>query len=69
MITGTVDWFDEKKGIGELLTPTDEKIFVYFTAIQGEGFKTLNAGQKVKFEIAQGFKGLQAVNVRPVVVA
>lgn len=64
MITGTVDWFDDKKGIGEIVTAkTQQKVFVYFTAISGTGFKTLTAGQKVYFEMAQGFKGPQAVNV------
>ncbi|WP_396022416.1 cold shock domain-containing protein [Bombilactobacillus folatiphilus] len=63
-MTGTVDWFDIKKGLGEIIAQdTKEHVFVYFTAIQGTGFKSLEAGQQVNFEIAQGFKGPQAVNV------
>ncbi|MBF0253383.1 MAG: cold-shock protein [Candidatus Omnitrophica bacterium] len=64
MATGTVKWFNESKGYG-FVTPDDgsQDCFVHHKAIQGEGFKTLNEGQKIEFDIEQGAKGPQAVNV------
>jgi len=60
---GKVKWFDNKKGYG-FITPEDGKdVFVHHTAIQGEGYKTLQEGQEVEFEIVQGPKGEQAANV------
>ncbi|NQV04828.1 MAG: cold shock domain-containing protein [Candidatus Omnitrophica bacterium] len=60
---GKVKWFDNKKGYG-FITPEDGKdIFVHHTAIQGDGYKTLQEGQEVEFDIVQGPKGEQASNV------
>jgi CspA family cold shock protein len=66
MSVGTVKWFNEAKGFG-FITPSEggEDIFVHFSAIKGEGFKTLREGQKVTFEVTRGPKGLQASNVIP----
>ena len=64
MTTGKVKWFNEKKGFGFLQRDDGGKdVFVHHTAIQGEGYKTLEEGQEVEFEIKQGPKGEQAVNV------
>jgi CspA family cold shock protein len=64
MATGTVKWFNESKGFG-FIAPSDggEDVFVHFNAIQGEGYKTLNEGQSVTYEVEKGPKGLQATNV------
>ena len=60
---GKVKWFDNKKGYG-FITPEDGKdVFVHHTAIQGDGYKTLQEGQDVEFDIVQGPKGEQAANV------
>ena len=65
MQNGTVKWFNESKGFG-FITPDEgsEDLFVHFSAIEGDGFKTLAEGQKVEFEVVQGPKGLQAQSVR-----
>ena len=63
--TGKVKWFDVKKGFGFLERAGSEDIFVHFRSIQGDGFKKLDEGQEVDFEIEEGDKGLQAVNVVP----
>lgn len=64
MKTGTVKWFDSKKGFGFISADDGEDVFVHYTAISTEGFKTLDEGQKVEFEIIDGQKGPQAGNVR-----
>ena len=63
MANGTVKWFNESKGFGFLECEDGEDIFVHFSAIQDEGFKTLNEGQEVSFDVVKGDKGLQASNV------
>ena len=62
--TGHVKWFNNSKGFGFLVNEADgQDIFVHYSAISGEGFKTLKEGQKVQFTIEEGEKGLQATNV------
>ncbi len=64
MATGTVKWFNESKGFGFIAPSNGEKdVFVHFSAIQGDGFKTLAEGQSVSFETEQGPKGPQATQV------
>ena len=63
MATGKVKWFNNSKGYGFIEKEGGGDVFVHYTAIQGDGFKTLNEGQSVEFEIAQGEKGPQAINV------
>lgn len=60
---GTVKWFNASKGYGFIQRLTGEDVFVHFSAIQSEGYKTLNEGQAVEFEVRKGPKGLQAENV------
>jgi CspA family cold shock protein len=62
-VTGRVKWFDEKKGFGFIEGQDGKDVFVHFRAIKGDGFKTLTDGQEVEFEVEQGQKGPQAVNV------
>jgi CspA family cold shock protein len=63
MATGTVKWFNESKGFGFIEQESGEDIFVHFSAIQGDGFKTLSDGQNVEFDVTQDEKGSKAVNV------
>ena len=63
MAQGAVKWFNESKGYGFITVDDGKDVFVHFSAIQGEGFKTLNEGQKVSFDIVNGEKGPQAANV------
>ena len=63
--TGTVKWFNDAKGFGFISRESGEDVFVHFRAIQGTGFKSLQEGQKVSFEVVQGQKGLQADAVNP----
>ena len=62
-MTGTVKWFNSEKGYGFITSEEGLDIFVHFTAIQGEGFKTLEEGQEVNFEVVEGDRGPQAANV------
>lgn len=64
-VTGTVKWFNNTKGYGFIAHDGGADIFVHYTAIQGNGFRTLTEGQQVEFSIEQGPKGLQAVDVIP----
>ena len=63
MEQGTIKWFNAAKGYGFIKRPSGPDVFVHFSAIQTEGFRTLREGQKVEFTIEQGPKGLQAANV------
>ena len=60
---GTVKWFNEKKGFGFISREEDDDVFVHFSAIQDDGFKTLDEGEEVEFEIVEGDEGPQAENV------
>ena len=60
---GVVKWFNESKGYGFIEQASGEDVFVHFSAIQGDGYRTLAEGAAVKFDVEQGPKGLQAVNV------
>ncbi len=65
MPSGTVKWFSAEKGYG-FITPDEggKDVFVHYSAIQSEGYRTLNEGQKVEYEVVQGQKGPQAANVK-----
>ena len=66
MATGTVKWFSDEKGFG-FITPTEgPDVFVHFSAIEGDGYRNLEEGQAVEFEVTEGQKGPQAANVRAV---
>ena len=65
MATGTVKWFNESKGFGFIEQESGDDVFVHFSSIQSEGFKTLREGQTVEFEITEDAKGTKAVNVIP----
>lgn len=60
---GTVKWFNAEKGYGFIQVEGGEDVFVHFSAIQGDGFKTLDEGQSVEFEVTEGNRGPQAANV------
>ena len=67
MAEGTVKWFSNEKGYGFIERGNGEAdVFVHFSAIAGEGYKSLTEGQRVEFEVVQGPKGAQAANVQPV---
>lgn len=63
MARGQVKWFDQKKGYGFITREDGDDLFVHYSAINRDGFKTLDEGDEVEFEISQGKKGLQATNV------
>ncbi|GAE95452.1 MULTISPECIES: cold-shock protein [Gracilibacillus] len=63
MVQGTVKWFNADKGFGFIEVEGQDDVFVHFSAIQGEGFKTLEEGQSVTFDIEEGNRGPQAANV------
>ncbi|HIZ43294.1 MAG TPA: cold-shock protein [Firmicutes bacterium] len=63
MNNGTVKWFNSEKGYGFITAENGEDVFVHFSAITGEGFKTLDEGQSVTFDIVEGPRGKQAANV------
>jgi CspA family cold shock protein len=63
MKKGTVKWFNATKGFGFITTEDGDDVFVHFSAIEGEGFKSLDEGAEVEFEVTEGEKGPQAVNV------
>ncbi len=63
MVKGTVKWFNSSKGYGFITPESGNDVFVHHSAIQGEGYKSLDEGQAVEFEIQQGPKGEQAANV------
>lgn len=66
MLSGKVKWFNNAKGYGFVVADgRDEDLFAHYSAIQMEGYKTLKAGQAVRFDILQGPKGLHAVNISP----
>ena len=67
MATGTVKWFNADKGFG-FIAPDDgsEDVFAHFSAIQSNGYRSLDENQKVEFDVEQGQKGLQAANIRPI---
>ncbi len=63
MSTGKVKWFSNKKGYGFILSEEGQEIFVHYSAIEGEGYKSLSEGDPVDFEVSEGPKGPQAENV------
>jgi cold shock protein len=65
MTVGTVKWFNADKGFGFIAPESGEDVFVHFSAIQATGYRSLDEGQTVEFDITQGQKGPQAANVRP----
>ena len=65
MATGTVKWFNDSKGYGFIEQENGEDVFVHHSAIQASGYRSLQENQRVEFEVQQGPKGLQALNVRP----
>jgi CspA family cold shock protein len=64
MAQGTVKWFNGEKGFGFIEPTEGDDVFVHYSEIEGQGFKSLDEGQKVEFEVTQGPKGLQATRVR-----
>jgi len=61
--TGTVKWFNDRKGFGFIRVEGEQDVFVHYSALQGEGFKTLKEGEPVEFDLVEGAKGPQAANV------
>ena len=69
MNSGQVKWFDSKKGFGFIVGPAGEDVFVHFSSIIGDGFRSLKDGETVEYEMVRGQKGLSAQNVRRQAVA
>ena len=65
MNTGTVKWFNEAKGFGFIAQSEGDDVFVHYSAIEGDGFKSLADGDRVSFDVTQGPKGKQASNIQP----
>ncbi len=65
MLEGTVKWFNARKGYGFIATPDGRDVFVHYSSITADGFKTLDEGDVVEFDIAEGEKGPRATNVVP----
>ena len=63
MANGTVKWFNADKGFGFITSEEGQDLFAHFSAIQSDGFKSLDEGQKVEFDVEEGQRGLQAVNI------
>jgi len=63
MAKGTVKWFNDRKGYGFITPENGEDLFVHYSSISGDGFKTLSEGEAVEFEVAPGRRGQQAINV------
>jgi cold shock protein len=63
---GTVKWFSNEKGYGFIAQSDGDDVFVHYTAIEGDGYRSLQEGQEVEFDVVEGPKGKQAANVRPV---
>lgn len=63
-MVGTVKWFDSKKGFGFIVGPEGRDVFVHYTSIDGQGFRSLKDGEKVEYEAIEGAKGLHAQHVR-----
>lgn len=63
MTRGTVKWFNDSKGYGFITRPDGDDVFVHFSAIEGEGFRTLSEGQEVEFELRESQNGVQAATV------
>lgn len=66
MAQGVVKWFSNEKGFGFISQSDGEDVFVHFSAIEIDGYKSLTQGQEVEFEVTEGPKGKQAANVRPI---
>lgn len=66
MASGKIKWFNEVKGYGFIVMEDGQEVFVHYSGIKGEGFRTLNEGDDVEFEVTESPKGLQAVNVQRV---
>lgn len=66
MATGTVKWFNPEKGFGFIRQENGEDVFVHYSSIQGQGFKSLEEGQRVSFDVTPGRKGPQASNVQKI---